>query len=82
MRKIALYAALSAFALLQLFPLLWLIDYSLVKSGELFGPEILKWPNPFQWGNYARAWIDGRIALYLWNSAVVVVSSVAASALF
>jgi raffinose/stachyose/melibiose transport system permease protein len=82
MRRKMLYAALSIFALLQLFPLLWLINYSLVKSGELFGPEILKWPNPFQWGNYTRAWIDGRIALYLWNSTVVVVSSVAASTVF
>ena len=82
MRKAILYALLIVFALLQLFPLLWLIDYSLVRSGELFGPEILRWPQPFQWGNYARAWVDGKIPLYLWNSAVVVVGSVLASTLF
>jgi raffinose/stachyose/melibiose transport system permease protein len=82
MRKTLLYAFLTALAVVQLFPLLWLLDYSLVKSGELFGPEILRWPNPFQWINYVRAWVDGRIPLYLWNSTVVVVGSVAASTLF
>jgi raffinose/stachyose/melibiose transport system permease protein len=82
MRRVVLYTFLVALAVIQLFPLLWLFDYSLVKSGELFGPEVLRWPNPFQWGNYVRAWVDGRIPLYLWNSTIVVVGSVAASTLF
>ncbi len=82
MRRAILYGFLVLLAVLQLFPLLWLIDYSLVKSGELFGPEILRWPQPFQWGNYQRAWVDGRIALYLGNSTLVVVGSVLASTLF
>jgi raffinose/stachyose/melibiose transport system permease protein len=82
MRKVILYVFLVLIAALQLFPLVWLLDYSLVKSGELFGPEIIRWPNPFQWNNYVRAWTDGRIPLYLWNSTVVVVGSVAASTVF
>jgi raffinose/stachyose/melibiose transport system permease protein len=82
MRKVILYAFLALLAVVQLFPLVWLLDYSLVKSGELFGPEVLRWPHPFQWNNYVRAWVDGRIPLYLWNSTVVVVGSVAASTVF
>jgi len=81
-RKALLYVFLVVFALLQVFPLVWLLDYSLVRNGDLFGPDILKWPAPVQWNNYVRAWVDGRIPLYLWNSTVVVVGSVAASALF
>ena len=81
-RKALLYVFLVVFALLQVFPLVWLLDYSLVKNGDLFGPDILKWPAPVQWNNYVRAWVDGRIPLYLWNSTVVVVGSVAASTLF
>lgn len=77
-----LYAFLVLFALLQLFPLLWLFDYSLVTSGELFGPELLKWPRPFQWANYARAWVDGRIPVYLMNSLLIVSASVVCSTLF
>ncbi len=82
MRRAVLYGFLAILAVLQLFPLVWLLDYSLVRSGELFGSEILRWPSPFQWGNYVRAWVDGRIPLYLWNSTLVVVGSVAASTLF
>jgi raffinose/stachyose/melibiose transport system permease protein len=77
-----LYVFLVAFALLQLFPLIWLFNYSLVTSGELFGPELLRWPHPFQWANYLRAWVDGKIPRYLWNSTFVVVGSVTASTLF
>jgi raffinose/stachyose/melibiose transport system permease protein len=53
-----------------------------VTSGELFGPELLKWPRPFQWANYARAWIDGRIPVYLMNSLIIVSASVVCSTLF
>jgi len=81
-RKVPLYAFFVVLAVLQVFPLLWLLDYSLVRSGELFGPEVLRWPNPFQWNNYLRAWVDGHIPLYLWNSTVVVAGSVAASTVF
>ena len=81
-RKALLYTFLVVFALLQVFPLVWLLDFSLARNGDLFGPDILKWPAPIQWGNYVRAWVDGRIPLYLWNSTVVVVGSVAASTVF
>lgn len=59
------------FALLQLFPLIWLFNYSLVPSSELFGSSILTWPNDFQWDNYRLAWVDGKIPQYLLNSLIV-----------
>lgn len=74
--KALLYSFLTIFAVLQLFPLLWLFDYSLVKSGQLFGPDILTWPQPFQWQNYARAWIQGHIPTYFMNSVIIVGGSV------
>ena len=76
-----LYGFLILLAFLQLFPLLWVFDYSILKSGDLFGPELLKIPVHPQWGNYIRAWVDGKIPRYFLNSAIVVVSSVAASTL-
>jgi raffinose/stachyose/melibiose transport system permease protein len=66
-------------AFLQLFPLLWVFNYSILKSGDLFGPELLKIPLVPQWGNYVRAWVDGKILRYFLNSTIVVVTSVAAS---
>jgi raffinose/stachyose/melibiose transport system permease protein len=77
--KTLLYFLLAVLALLQVFPLLWVLDYSLLKSGDLFGPELLKPPLVPQWSNYARAWVDGRIARYSLNSLIVVGISVAAS---
>lgn len=59
------------FALFQLFPLIWLFNYSLVPSSELFGSSILTWPEVFQWENYRLAWIDGKIPKYLLNSLIV-----------
>ncbi len=76
-----LYLFLVILAILQLFPLLWVFDYSLLKSGDLFGPELLKLPLVPQWGNYVRAWVDGKIPRYFMNSVIVVASSVAVSAL-
>lgn len=77
--RILLYFLLAVLALLQVFPLLWVLDYSLLKSGDLFGPELLKLPLVPEWGNYIRAWVDGRIARYFLNSAIVVGVSVVAS---
>ncbi|MFS1009419.1 carbohydrate ABC transporter permease [Enterococcus casseliflavus] len=59
------------FALFQLFPLIWLFNFSLVSSSELFGSSILVWPSEFRWENYQIAWVDGKIIQYLMNSLIV-----------
>lgn len=66
-----LYSLLIIFSIGQIFPLIWLIDFSLCKSGDLFGANILKWPDPPQWQNYVTAWVDGHIFRFLINSLVV-----------
>lgn len=74
--KTLIYSLLIVFALLQVFPLIWLFDYSLVKSGQLFGPDILRIPSPPQWNNFVRAFTDGHIPQYFLNSIIVVGGSV------
>jgi len=74
-----LHAGLILFAFSQLFPLLWVFLYSIQKSGDLFGPELLTLPADPQWGNYARAWTDGRILRYGLNSLIVVTVATAVS---
>jgi raffinose/stachyose/melibiose transport system permease protein len=77
-----LHGALLIFAALQLFPLLWVGSYSLQKSGDLFGSEIFKLPLHPQWGNYVRAFRDGRVLRYAFNSLVVVsISTLVSTAL-
>lgn len=70
-----LHVGLVLFAFSQLFPLLWVFVYSIQKSGDLFGPELIKLPSDPQWQNYARAWTDGRILRYGLNSLIVVTAS-------
>jgi raffinose/stachyose/melibiose transport system permease protein len=77
--KTILFAFLILLAFLQVFPLLWVFNYSILKSGDLFGTEFIKIPTIPQWNNYVRAWVDGKIPRYFLNSTIVVVASVAAS---
>lgn len=72
-----LLVILVIFSIGQLFPLVWLVDFSLCKSGDVYGANILKIPNPPQFSNYYLAWRDGKIPQYFINSAIVNVTSVA-----
>ena len=74
--KTLLYFFLVVFALLQIFPLLWVLSYSLQKTGDLFGQNFFTIPTHPVWNNYVRAWTDGKILTYTINSAIVVGSSV------
>ena len=69
--KAILHCVLALIALAQLFPLVWLFNYSLQKSSNLFGKKLFDIPKVPQWGNYVKAWIDGRIVQYLINSVFV-----------
>lgn len=75
----ALHTGLLLFAFLQLFPLVWVFVYSLARSGDLFGGELLRLPDDPQWQNYARAWVDGKVLRYGLNSLIVVAVSTAIS---
>ncbi len=69
--RIIMYSILILLTCIQLFPLVWLVDFSLNKNGDLFGKYILKWPNPPQFSNYVTAWVDGNIGRFFLNSVVV-----------
>jgi raffinose/stachyose/melibiose transport system permease protein len=73
------YIALSIYAVVQLFPLIWLLDFSLNTSADLYGKYILKWPDPPRWDNYYKAWVTGRIPMYLFNSILVVTVTIVVS---
>ncbi|WP_240415165.1 carbohydrate ABC transporter permease [Paenibacillus periandrae] len=55
----------------QLFPLIWLFNYSLLNSSDFFSSSILKWPSQPEWQNYVNAWVDGKFPKYLFNSVLV-----------
>ncbi len=69
-------ALLILLAVVQLFPLIWMLDYSLCESRDLFGDKILQWPEPFNWDNYRRGIFDSNFFLYFRNSVFVTGTSV------
>lgn len=67
-KKPLLWAVLILVAVVQIFPLIWLADFSLASSNEMFTSGLLVIPKKIQWGNYVKAFIDGHFLLYLKNS--------------
>jgi len=80
--KMIIFTILTIASIAQLFPLVWLVDFSLAKSGDLFGAEILKWPSDPQFINYKTAWVDGKIPQYLFNSIFINVITIVLTVLF
>jgi len=74
--KALIVVLLTFIVLAQIFPLIWLFSYSIKRSGDLFGPELLSFPKEPQWVNYYRAFTQGRIPRYLTNTLMIVIPSV------
>lgn len=74
--KPLLWIVLIIVAVVQIFPLIWLADFSLASSNEMFTSGLLIIPKKIQWGNYAKAFVDGNFLLYLKNSILINVLAV------
>ncbi|MDD3337340.1 MAG: carbohydrate ABC transporter permease [Lachnospiraceae bacterium] len=74
--KIILWIILIAVAVIQIFPLIWLLDFSVASNNEMFTNGLLIIPKVFRWDNYATAFRDGHVLLYLRNSLIVNVLAV------
>lgn len=53
------------------FPLVWLLDFSLASSTEMFTSGLLIIPKKLQWENYVNAFVNGHFLLYLKNSIII-----------
>ncbi|MCZ8523031.1 MULTISPECIES: carbohydrate ABC transporter permease [Paenibacillus] len=71
-----LYAVLTAAAVLQLLPLVWLLFFSLKNNQEVFNLPPLALPTELRWENYANVWNQGNISRYFINSVWMTVLSV------
>ncbi|MGN0157302.1 MAG: carbohydrate ABC transporter permease, partial [Lachnospiraceae bacterium] len=69
--KIILWVVLVIVAVIQLFPLIWLVDFSLASSNELFTNGLLIIPKKIRWDNYVTAFVDGNFLHYLKNSVLI-----------
>lgn len=66
-----LYGILFFWAFIQIFPIYWLITFSLKSNSEIFGGNAIGLPKEWLWSNYEKALINGKVALYFMNSIIV-----------
>ena len=69
--KIILWIVLVMVAVIQLFPLIWLVDFSLGSSNEMFTNGLLIIPEKIRFDNYVKAFVDGNFLHYLRNSVLI-----------
>lgn len=74
--KVILWIVLILVAVIQLFPLIWLVDFSLGSSNEMFTSGLLIIPEKIRWDNYIKAFVDGNFLHYLRNSVLINVLAV------
>lgn len=76
-RTVNRYVLLTVLALIVLFPIYITVVNSLLLPEKIAAKPPSLFPIDPQWGSYSRAWSDGRVGTYLWNSLVVTVLIVA-----
>lgn len=69
--KVLLWIVLIIVAVIQLFPLIWLVNFSLGSSNEMFTNGLLIIPEKIRWDNYVKAFVDGNFLHYLKNSVLI-----------
>ncbi len=69
--QVILWIVLMIVAIIQLFPLIWLVDFSLGSSNEMFTNGLLIIPEKIRWDNYVKAFVDGNFLHYLRNSVLI-----------
>jgi multiple sugar transport system permease protein len=77
LRTVPRHLILIAFGILFIFPLLWLVSTSLKSDLQIFKvpPELI--PHPFLWENYSNLWIYFPYFMFLKNTVLIVILSVA-----
>ena len=82
LQSLALYATVIFTLVMILFPVYWLLVTALSTTDELYRLPPTFWPDDAQWDIFARVWAAKPILLWLWNSMLAAVGSVALSMRF
>lgn len=80
-QSLALYATVIFTLVMILFPVYWLIVTALSTTNELYRLPPTFWPTDPQWDIFARVWAAKPILMWLCNSMLAAVGSVALSML-
>ncbi len=75
-RSVVAFAILVIWALISLFPVYWMLTFSLKTNPEIFGENVMGLPKYWVWANYDRALNTGNMPRYFLNSLIVAVSTI------
>ncbi len=65
---------LGFWALLVIYPFIWMVVTSLKTDGEIIA-DPWNWPESLQWNNFERAWTEARIGRFFLNTIIVLSGS-------
>lgn len=68
---------LILFAVIQIYPLIWLVFFSLKSNNEIFGGNIAGLPQKWKFENYINAFEQAHVMDYFMNSVIVTVITIA-----
>ncbi|WP_313582391.1 carbohydrate ABC transporter permease [Lacrimispora sp.] len=69
--QVVIQAGLIFWAVIQIFPLYWLLTFSLKDNTEIFQGNMIGLPKDWHFENYAHAFMGGNVGRYLANSIIV-----------
>ena len=64
-------------ALVQIFPFYWMLTFSLKSNADIYGGNIAGLPTTLHFENYVKAFTTGNIGVYLKNSVIVTLVTIA-----
>lgn len=74
--SVLVYTVLIFWALVSIFPVYWMLTFSLKNNAEIFGENVIGLPKYWVWDNYVRALNVGNMPRYFLNSLFVAVSTI------
>jgi raffinose/stachyose/melibiose transport system permease protein len=74
--RIIIWIVLIAWAVASLFPIYWMITFSLKSNSEIFGGNVAGLPRDYLWSNYSNAFGSGNLGRYLLNSVLVTIATI------
>ncbi len=75
-RSVVVFAILILWTVISVFPVYWMLTFSLKTNPEIFGENVMGLPRYWVWGNYSRALNTGNMPRYFLNSLIVAVSTI------
>ena len=74
--RVIIQACLIFWAAIQIFPLYWLLTFSLKDNTEIFQGNMVGLPKVWRFENYTHAFMGGNVGRYLANSIIVTAGTI------